>query len=197
MTDTNNIQNDDRNANRLRKELQGLPKREAPWYFESQLQQRIHAERRESPLAGLFAKPLPAYALAIFLLAGGGVLLYNLTFDNSPLQESIEPVQTAETEMAGTGTETYRFVGPPAPPFAGSSETEASLQAPAGIRGDIVEPVDGRIREFALPVTSVGGTAPSPARRQVTLFDSMGLQPAIRDSLDSLGTRGDSTGRPE
>ncbi|MFN0158266.1 MAG: hypothetical protein ACKVRP_09380 [Bacteroidota bacterium] len=187
MPTKNNFQ-DDENTNRVRKELQNLPKRKASWHFESQLQQRIHAERRESIFTALFARPLPAYALTIFLLAGGGVLFYNLAFDSSPLQESIDDSQVHTAEVHAE-TQTNQLVGPPEP-MTTTSDSEVD------VRTTVPEPVDGRVREFGLPVTSVGGR-PASGKPALTLHDSVLSRQSVQDSLDSLGSRGDSVRPPE
>jgi hypothetical protein len=89
---------------RLRQELRNLPRVKAPWYFESQLQQRL--QQGPSP-RGFAARPVLATALTVLVLAVVGSVGYYTYFapfapqpETAPrtvTPSSDSPVQTKQT----------------------------------------------------------------------------------------------------
>jgi hypothetical protein len=89
---------------RLRQELRNLPHVKAPWYFESQLQQRL--QQGPSP-RGFAARPVLATAVTVIVLAVVGSAGYYTYFAPVPPQpetaprsvtpSSDSPVQTEQT----------------------------------------------------------------------------------------------------
>lgn len=203
MPTTHDVNDGDEKNHRVRKELQNLPKQNAPWYFESQLRQRILESRNKNGFWEFFARPLPAYALSIFLLAGLGVIGYNLFFASSPLQHS--------TELENNRTTPEAQVGNVQPQPPATQPLRVGKTADAGTTVGVDKPVleqriaqsppvqsgiRGKVREFELPVTTVGGR-PSQSAVSISLDDSIVSLIVAQDSSDSLGSKKDSMETPD
>ncbi len=203
MPTTHDVNDGDEKNHRVRKELQNLPKQDAPWYFESQLRQRILKSRSKNAFWEFFARPLPAYALSIFLLAGLGVFGYNLFFAPSPLQHSTELEDNRTPPEAQIGNEQPQpaatqppIVGPTTNAGATDGFDKPVLEQRVAQTPPVQSGPRGRVREFELPVTAVGGRQSSGAVSR-SLDDSMVSMHVARDSSDSLGLKKDSIRIPD
>jgi hypothetical protein len=59
-----------------REVLKSLEKKNAPWYFDAQLHQRLTRERTPGRAGLVFTKPLPAYAYSLLILVAVGIIGY-------------------------------------------------------------------------------------------------------------------------
>jgi len=119
---------------RVRKELQNLRKVKAPWYFDAELQQRLAGlgERRSG--AGMFFRPIPAYAVSIVSILALGIIGYYTILGPVGQGDGVPVTDSVGTGMDQKGAERPRRFEPriqpiPPPPQEGSSP---SLGQPAG-----------------------------------------------------------------
>ncbi len=94
MSETNGSEKGSENEERLRQELRNLPRVKAPWFFESELQQRLH---HPASKGGLAARPILATAATLCVLAIAGSVTYYVYF--WPVGQGTETAPDAGTPV--------------------------------------------------------------------------------------------------
>ncbi len=82
---------------KLKDALKALPKINAPWYFESDLQRRLHGLKQDVERKSWLVKPLPGYALSILGILALAAVGYYVVFIPG-VQEQPAALSTVEPE---------------------------------------------------------------------------------------------------
>lgn len=207
----------------LKKGLRDLPKLKAPWFFEAELQRRLHEGSHRSPLRSFVVRPVPAYALSVFGVAVAGVLAYFMMVRTPEIEPFILEVPVEKNEFSPDQLPVDQHA---LPQKQEQGESNAMVVDPSGrgpssgnvgstieskIAQDNSAASDSGIRSISEPqfeLSTSQGTTPtmigSPVYQSNALkpvgvissaFDSSNWHRASRDSLDTLKTQADSVGK--
>lgn len=191
-------QHDNKGARRVREELGKLKKLKAPWYFESQLQQRIRFAGQHGVKGPFLFRPLPAYALSLVALVSLGIIGYYTLFQSWPAEEAVPEAPLEQVPPAQPPAIVRERPLPPAQqapavvidvpeggrpgPSAPKSEPTVEARIPEEPRQD----TNLRILENLRPV----GVSSAPSL-PFEYVDSVRSPEAHSDTVDTL-TRSDS-----
>lgn len=161
----------------VKQELRGLRKVQAPWYFESRLQQRL---RMGDQPRSWMARPVPAFALSLLAVAMVGTIGYyvyvNSEFASSPLQKAEEPAPQPEVARPSVN-----------PPLAPRQEV-APLVVPESAGGRQQGPSESADQRMRSTLQQRYETEPRPSENVVT-------KPSDEASLPPRGSM--TSGRPD
>ena len=197
----------ERGKDKLGEALRGLKKLNAPWYFEAQLQQRLHSKRRFSAMPSL----VPTYAMSMFVVLLAGAISYFVilkregTLETFPVGDSTSilkngvdvksdiPEQNESSTDAGT-----LFSNPPhrKGPSAGEGLIEPKLSvSPSSVLDTTGREALRRVREAQKDSTQVDSALVHPLKGKERTRDSSSIQgmqenPGIpkKDTLGDIPT---------
>lgn len=199
---------------RVREVLKGLPKKKAPWHFESALNQRLHEEKRPGKSRRWFTAPAPAYALsgltaAVLVVVGYYTMYLPSSRDDQHSDAPGEILQSGEQPKQTVSGEQPSSPSPQVRPTEGitvperttkgpsSSPTETVIESPVmkrdarnGLELKVQDTPQEGLHDFPLSATQ-SRTVETPVGAIGLRLDSL-VGPALRDSLDSLQAGKDS-----
>ena len=208
---------------RLKKSLRDLPKLKAPWFFEAELQRRLHEGSHRSRARSFLARPVPACALSVFGVAVAGVLAYLMMVRTPEIEPFIIEVPVERTELSPNQPHVEQ---PASPQKQEHGESNPMVVEPSGrgpSSGNVGATIESKIEQDHSPAAGSGTRsisepqletstsqeavpttisrpayqphAPKPVGVISTAFDSTSWQQALRDSLDTLKIHADSLKR--
>ena len=205
---------------RLTKRLRELQKLKAPWFFEAELQRRLHEGTTHASSWRFFARPIPAYALSVLGIVLIGVVGYFMMVRTPQVEPFIieVPIETNEAVTDQPTSEPPQQLRSQANEEPHPMNVGPSGRGPSsGTLGSTIEakieenransdahPVSESEFEIALPQDANNPTVTNPlydsGLQRATgatsnSFDSLKWHQTSRDSLDSLKRQADTLGK--
>ena len=184
----------------VQEKLRSLRKVSAPWYFESELQRRLHEEKVRAAKPAWLRSPVPAYGLSALAVLAIGVVGYFMAVRGYPPVQQSVPVRDL-----GKPT---RQVAPSTPSVRSEAEKESQeiRQAPPrelkDLRSGPSSPAAGAAGEtvprriVAPPERSRAGEVGQHAIESVRGQGVLQVSPAVALPTTDTARRSDSTRRP-
>ena len=173
---------------RVKQELRNLRKIQAPWYFESRLQQRL---RRTDEPRSWVTRPVPAFALSMLALALVGAVGYHFYFNPdfvSPPSQTEEPRREQQAvQPAGAPAPLQQDAAPiVVPESAGGRHQGPSESGEQSTRSTVRQRFETAPRAAEVVSTKPPDAASSQERGSMT---SRGPDTALRQPLLAPETR--------
>jgi len=189
---------------RLKEELRRLEKVQAPWYFESDLQQKIRAIQSGQEKRGWFSSPIPSFALsalgALMLAAAGYYFLYlpgTMTTEQHIPALNEKPVEAAPLQAPPPGGQAATQEQPPGEMHPSQRGPSPPAEQPRMIRPLIHPTITPAHVDSANAMQAPALATPETSRVHL-------LAPSVRDTLkahdttkvikDSIRARRDTSG---
>ena len=171
---------------RLKAELRRLQKVQAPWYFESDLQQKIRAIQSGQEKRGWFSSPVPSFALsalgALMLAAAGYYFFYlpgTMTTDQHGPNE--KPVEAPSLQTPAPGGQPVIPEQPPVEMHPLQRGPSPPAEQPRVIR-PLIQPTTAPVHSDSI------NTMQAPAHTTPETSRVHAPAPSVRDTLKPRDT---------